>query len=79
MLTLKGAICGTILFAFVAVGYVTLRMKMISDASPHPAGTQVGTDLSIIKLWTLTDPMFWIMLIACVTLCSFMFQALKKG
>ena len=37
MLTLKGAFFGTILFAFVAVCYVALRMKMLSDAAPHPA------------------------------------------
>ena len=79
MLTLKGAFFGTILFAFVAVCYVALRMKMLSDAAPHPADTQVGTDLSIIKLWTLQDPMFWVMLIACITLCSPMLQALRKG
>jgi hypothetical protein len=77
MITLKGAIFGTILFVFVAIGYIALRMKMLSDANPRPAGTQIGITPNAITHWTLTDPMFWIMFVACITLCSFLLHAFK--
>jgi CDP-diglyceride synthetase len=79
MLHLKGVITGAILFGIAAMIYVVLRMKQLAATTPHPAGAQVGIDVRTISAWTLRDPMFWIMFIACITLCSFMFQALKKG
>jgi hypothetical protein len=82
LLNLKGVFCGTILFAFATFIYVALRMRQISNQfPPHEvqAGvkTVVGVDIHALAEWTYLDPMFWIIFIVALTLCSVLFQLWK--
>ena len=80
-LNLKGVLCGTVLFAVAAFLYIVLRMKQIGDQFPPQkvdgVTSVVGVDIRTLAFWTYRDPLFWIMFIVTVTVCSVLFQLWK--
>jgi|GEM_PF-6651118 len=77
MLNLKGVICGTALFGFISLAYLLLQARQLNDLAPRPPGTQVGIDIGSISASAVRNPTFWIVLIVCVALCSFLFRGSK--
>jgi hypothetical protein len=56
---LKGAFYATLIFGFLALAYVIGKMLSLSAGAPH--GTEVGTDIGIVALWTVGNRVFWLL------------------
>lgn len=58
------------MFVVLAFGYVFSRTRAISRSVPRGPGQMVGIDLSVVSVWTIQNPMFWVVFICMAVIGS---------
>ncbi len=73
MLNLKGFLCGGVTFVVLNIIYIAFQLKRIGVPLIQPAARAVGVDVRIYAIWTVLNPMWWIILMVLMSVCSLFF------
>lgn len=70
LLTLRGVALGAAMFATFVVLYLFFRMREAAQAAHLMPGQQIGFDIRLVSIWTIQNPMFWVVFVVMAAVGS---------